>query len=169
MQEIIDLVAVEPAMVVVTSLIDSFNRVPSCTRRPSESILSFVTRFTGLASEHLMQTGSSPTSKAGEVLAFTMLNNANLGGTTLSSAKIQLNNAAQSRQVVVMGNYALEDQDCDNLKSIKISIDEFLQIFQTAVNEGDKLTLRSARDAVVTAKALLTSAMDLAKGVINKN
>ncbi len=59
-QEIIDLVAVEPPIVVVTRLIDSFNRVLSCTRRPSESLSSFVTRFTGLASEHLMQAGSSP-------------------------------------------------------------------------------------------------------------
>ncbi len=52
---------------------------------------------TCLASEHLMQAGSSPTSKVGEVLAITMLNNANLGDTTLSNAKIQLINAAQSR------------------------------------------------------------------------
>ncbi len=81
-------------MVVVTVLIDSFNRLPSCTRRPSQSLSSLVTRSTGLASEHLIQAGSSPTSTVGEVLAITMLNNANLGDTTLSSAKIQLINAA---------------------------------------------------------------------------
>ncbi len=40
--------------------------------------------------------------------------------------------------------------------------------FQTAVNEGDKLTLPSARDAVLASKALLTNAMDFVKGVINK-
>ncbi len=104
-QEIIDLVAVEPPMVVVTRLIDSFNRMSSCTRRASESLSSFVTRFTGLASEQLMQVGSSPTVKIGQVLAITLLNNANLGDSTLSSAKIQLIKAAQSRQVGVMRNY----------------------------------------------------------------
>ncbi len=123
-------------MVVVTRLIYSFNRVSSCTRRPSESLSSFVTRFTGLASEHITQAGSSPKSKVGEVLAITMLNNANLWDTTLSSAKIQLINAAQLRQVGVTRNYTLEVQDCDNLKSIKTSIEECLQIFQVALNEG---------------------------------
>ncbi len=59
-QRSIDLVAVEPPMVVVTRLIDSFNRVSSCTRKPSESLSSFVTRFTGLASDHLMQAIFSP-------------------------------------------------------------------------------------------------------------
>ncbi len=99
MQQIIDLVAVESPMVVVTRLIDSFNRVSSCNRKPSESLSSFVTRFTGLASEHLMQAGSSPTSKVGEVLDIALMNSANIGDTTLSSAKIRLINAAQSRQV----------------------------------------------------------------------
>ncbi len=66
-----------------------------------------------------------------------------------------------------MRNYTLEDRDCDNFKSIKTSTEECLQIFQTAVNEGDELTLPSARDAVLTSNALLTSAMDLVKGVIN--
>ncbi len=65
-QQIIDLVAVEPPMVVVTRLIDLFNRVSNCTRTPAEASSNFVTRFAGLASEHLMQAGSSPNSKVGE-------------------------------------------------------------------------------------------------------
>ncbi len=83
-------------------------------------------RFTGLASEHLMQAVSSPTSKGGEVLATMMLKNANLGDTTLSSAKIQLINVAQSCQATVTRNYTLEDQYCDNIKSIRTSIEECL-------------------------------------------
>ncbi len=51
-----------------------------------------------------------------------------------------------------MRNYTLVDKDCDNLKSIKTSIEECLQIFQTGVNEGDELRLPSAKDAVVTSK-----------------
>ncbi len=60
-----------------------------------------------------------------------MLDNANLFETTLSSAKIQLINAAESRQVGVNRNYSLDDQDCDSLKSIKQSIDECFQIFDS--------------------------------------
>ncbi len=94
---------------------------------PSESLSSFVTRFNGLASEHPMQAGSSPTCKVGECLAITKLNNANIVEYMPSSAKIQLINAAQSRQVGVMRKYTMEDKDCDNLKSIKQSIDKCLQ------------------------------------------
>ncbi len=77
-------------------------------------------------------------------------------------------NAAQSRQVGVMRTYILEDQDCDNLKPIKTSIEECLQIVQVALNEGDNLTLLRAKDAVVTSIEQLKSAVDLVKGVINK-
>ncbi len=62
----------------------------------------------------------------------------------------------------------MEDQDCDNLKSINTSIGGCLQILQTSVNEQNELTPSIARDVVVTSKALLTSVMDLFKGVINK-
>ncbi len=48
-QQIINLVSVEPPMVLVTRPIDSFSCVSKCTRKPSESLSSFVTRFTGLA------------------------------------------------------------------------------------------------------------------------
>ncbi len=78
-----------------------------------------------------------------------MLNDANLGNTTLSSAETQLINAAQNRQVGVTSNYTLEDQDCDNIKSIRTSIEECLQIFQVALNKRDNLTLLSAKNTVI--------------------
>ncbi len=59
-QQIIDLVAVEPRIVFLTRLIDSFNRMSNCTRKQSESLSSFVTRFTGLPSKHFIQAGFSP-------------------------------------------------------------------------------------------------------------
>ncbi len=62
----------------------------------------------------------------------------------------------------------MEDQDWDNRKSIKHSMEEYLQIFQTALNEGDDLTLLSAKDAVATSKAQLVSAIYLVKTVIKK-
>ncbi len=64
--------------------------------------------------------------------------------------------------------YTLEDPDCDNLKSIRTSIEECIQIFQVALKERDNLTLLSAKDAVVTSKEQLKSAVDFVKGVINK-
>ncbi len=37
-KQIVDLVAVDPPMVVVTRLIDSFNKVSHCRRKPTESL-----------------------------------------------------------------------------------------------------------------------------------
>ena len=70
----------------------------NCKRRTNESILNFVSKFSGLAAEDLMFAGTTPASKVGEVLAITMLNNANLGEITNQSAKMQLLNAAEARR-----------------------------------------------------------------------
>ncbi len=51
-----------------------------------------------------------------------MLNNVNLEETTLSSAKIQLINAAECRQSGITRNYMLDDVDCDKLKYVKESV-----------------------------------------------
>ncbi len=129
-QQIVYLAAVEPPMVVVTRLIDSFSSVSNCNRKSDESLSSIVTRLTCLASEHLVQAGSSPTSNVGKVLAITMLNNANLDEATLSIAKIEFINAGESRQDGTTRNYDLDDMGCDNLKSIKDSIAQCLQIIR---------------------------------------
>ncbi len=97
-----------------------------------------------------------------------MLNNANLGDTTLSSAKIQLINAAESRQSGITRNYVLDDVDCDNLKSIKESVSQCLQIIDLALNEGDELTLAGAKDGIVTSKTHVTAAMNLIKVITEK-
>ncbi len=45
-QQIVDLIAVDPPIVVVSRLIESFNQV--CRRKEGESLSSFVSRFSGL-------------------------------------------------------------------------------------------------------------------------
>ena len=53
-QEIFDLYAQDPPIAVVTRFIDSFNKVTSCKRKGNEDLNRFVSRFRGLAAEHLM-------------------------------------------------------------------------------------------------------------------
>lgn len=91
-KDIVDLVASDPPIAVVSRLICSFNRVTECTRDigRGESLSSFVSRFHGLASEHLMISNATASSQVGEVLAITLLNNARLPDSTLTNAKLEL-------------------------------------------------------------------------------
>ncbi len=92
-----------------------------------------------------------------------MLNSAYLEDT---SPKIQLISVAQSRQVGVMRNYALEDQDCDNLKSIKISIEECLPDLPDRRQRRRRIDTPKRKGCFCNLQGVLTSAMDLVKGVI---
>ena len=74
-QEIVELLAVEPPIAVVTRLISSFNKVSMCTRRKNEDLSAFVSRFRGYAADHLMHAGVPANSQVGEILAITLLNN----------------------------------------------------------------------------------------------
>ncbi len=98
-----------------------------------------------------------------------MLNNANLGETTLCSAKIQLINAAKSREVLSINrNYLLDDKNCDDVKSLKKNLLESLQIFQSAENEGENITSELAMDGIKTAKEEVKKAMEIISKVLNK-
>jgi len=81
----------------VTRLISSFQRVTSCQRKKNEDLRLFVSRFRGLAAKHLMSANASSSSQIGEVLAITLLNNANLEDGTLTNAKVALINLAEAR------------------------------------------------------------------------
>jgi hypothetical protein len=85
-------------MVIVTRLISTFNQVVQCKRKPRESLKFFVTRFWGLAAEHLMHAGASSSSQTPEMLAIILLNNSNLQDETLTAAKLELIRVAESRQ-----------------------------------------------------------------------
>ena len=95
--EIVELLAVDPPIAVVTRLISSFKDVTSCKRKKNEELVSFVSRFQGLAAEHLMHAGPSNSSQIGEVLAITLLNNADLAEQALTNAKLQLISHAEAR------------------------------------------------------------------------
>ena len=97
-KEIVDLIAVDPPIAVVTRLIDSFNKVTACKKRKGEDLTSFASRFRGLAAEHLMHAGATSSSQIGEVLSITLLNNAALSEGTLTNAKLQLIALAESRK-----------------------------------------------------------------------
>ncbi len=133
-----DFIAVDPPIVVITRLIESVNRVSNCGRQKNESLSSFVSRFSSLASDHLIHAGASPNSNVGEVLAITLLEHANLHDTTHQSAKMQLINATK------MGNpdansaedkrhCELDDSDCEKLQSVYSSLEEAIETLDTAL------------------------------------
>ena len=94
---IVKLVAVDPPISMVTRLISSYQRVTSCRQDWSEKLSSFVLWFRGLAAKHLLHANTSSSSQIGEVLAITLLNNANLEDGTLTNAKLQLIAHAEAR------------------------------------------------------------------------
>ena len=95
--QMVKLVAVDPPISMVTRLISSYQQVTSCWRDRSENLSTFVLRFRRLAAEHLLHANASSSSQIGEVLAITLLNNANLGEGTLTNAKLQLISHAEAR------------------------------------------------------------------------
>lgn len=104
-----ELIAEDPPITMVSRLISSFNKVSSCRCKKNEELPAFVGRFRGLAAEHLMHANPSSSSQVGEVLAITLLNNANLEKATLTNAKLQL--------------IALDEQrikECDETDVLKI-------------------------------------------------
>lgn len=161
-QQIVDLIAVDPPIVVVSRLIESFNRVSNCRRRKGESLSSFVSRFSGLASEHLMHADTSPNSKIGEVLAITLITNANLGETTHQSAKIQLINAAKAREpeetrpAPPLAKCNLVGSDCTDLREINTKLVTTIDGLTAAIEvDGAENTISNAKHALEEAKTSL--------------
>jgi hypothetical protein len=97
-EELVKLLATDPPMAIVSRLITTFNKVVLCKRKPNESLKVFVTRFWGLAADHLMHAGASSSSQTAEMLAIILLNNASLQDETLTAAKLELIRVAESRQ-----------------------------------------------------------------------
>ena len=93
-----DTVAVDSPITMVTRLISSFQKVTTCRRSKNENLKVFVSRFRGLAETHLLHATASPSSQIGEVLAVTLLNNANLDEGTLINATSALITHAEARE-----------------------------------------------------------------------
>lgn len=77
-KEFVELIAEDPPITMVSKLISSFNKNSSCHRRKNSELYFLVSRFQGLAAEHLMHANSSSSSQVGDVLAITLLNNSSL-------------------------------------------------------------------------------------------
>lgn len=78
-----------PPIPSVTSLITSFNRFTSYHRKLNGEFAVFVYRFRTLDDTHLEHKNASPSSQIGQLLAITLLNNANLDENTLTQCQLQ--------------------------------------------------------------------------------
>ena len=74
--EIANLIAVDGPIASATRLINSFNKVTSCRRLKNEDFRTFISRFQGLAAEHLMHASETSSSQIDDVLAITLIKNA---------------------------------------------------------------------------------------------
>lgn len=87
----------DPSNATVTPLISLFQMVTTYRRAKTKEPSLFVPGFRGLVAKHLMCANSFSSSQIGEVLAITLLNNANLDSGTLTSTKGAPINYADSR------------------------------------------------------------------------
>jgi hypothetical protein len=93
----IGLLRKEPPMSLVSRLIKTLSDAIECKRGTTERLSTFVSRFWGLASTHLMHAQELQDSQLGEILAIVLINNRTLDANTLASAKLELIRAAEVR------------------------------------------------------------------------
>jgi hypothetical protein len=98
-EQIIGLLGKEPRMSLVSRLIETLNDAIECKRGTTERHSTFVSRFWGLASTHLMHAQPSQDSQLGEMLAIVLINNSTLDANALASAKLELIRAAEVRSL----------------------------------------------------------------------
>jgi hypothetical protein len=89
-EQIIGLLGKEPPMSLVSRLIKMLNDAIECKRGTTQRLSTFVSRFWGLGSTHLMHAQASQDSQLGGMLAIVLINNSTLNANTLASAKIEL-------------------------------------------------------------------------------
>lgn len=94
---IVNLVAFDHPVAMVTRITASFQRVMSCRQGKKETLKKFVSRFYGLSAKYMGHLGASPSSQTGQMLAITLLNNADLDETTSTNAMCRLLEMATTR------------------------------------------------------------------------
>jgi hypothetical protein len=97
MEQIIGLLGKEPPMSLVSRLIETLNDAIERKRGTTERLFTFVSRFLGLASTHLIHAHASQNSQLDEMLAIVLINNSTLDASTLASAKLELIRAVEVR------------------------------------------------------------------------
>jgi hypothetical protein len=86
-------------MSLVSRLIKTLSDAIECESGTTERLSTFVSRFWGLASTHLMHAQASQDSQLGEMLAIVHISNSTLDANTLASAKLELIRAAEVRSL----------------------------------------------------------------------
>ena len=127
--EIVNLIAFDAPIASVTRLINSFNKVTSCRRLKKEDVRIFISRFQGLAAEHLMHAGETSSSQIGEVLAINLLNNADLEKSTLTNAMLQLIGFSQARRNSSKGADMYEVSSA-SIQKVKDGIKDIAEVFK---------------------------------------
>jgi hypothetical protein len=89
LEQIIGLLGKEPPMFLVSRLIKTLNGAIEGKRGTAERLSTFVSRFWGLASTHLMHAQVSQDYQLGEMLEIVLINNSTLDANTLAFAKLE--------------------------------------------------------------------------------
>lgn len=144
-REIVNLIAVDPPIAGVSRLISSFNKVTSCERKQKEDLTMFVSRFRGLAADHLVQVNASSSSQIGEVLAITLLNNAKLAEGTLTNAKMSLIALAEDRARREAGSATVEVPERSITEAASVTESLKAAINAILIDDGDQTTTPQSR------------------------
>lgn len=89
-QDIVDLIARNKPISVVSRWMDWFKKVTNCKKRNIEDTPRFVSRFHGIDAEQPMRAGCMSSSQTDEFLAIKLFNNANLSESTLENVKVRI-------------------------------------------------------------------------------
>lgn len=114
---IVKIVAVDVSMSKVTQKTTSFNRVTCSTRSKKANIKAFADRFSGLTPAHFEHVSAITSFQVGQVLAVTVLNNANLEESSLTSTKLQLIFLTEERCKTNI-EYSVKEVKFDRLKEL---------------------------------------------------
>ena len=127
--DFVNLIAADAPIASVTRLINSFNKVKSCRRLKNEDVRTFISRLQGSSAEHLMHAGETPSSQIGEVLAITLLNNADLEERTLTNAKLQLIGFPRARRNSSKGA-DMHEASFASIQKVKDGIKNIAEVFK---------------------------------------
>ena len=129
LMEVVNLIALHAAIAIVTRSINSFNKVTTCRRLKNEDVPTFISRFQCLAAEHLMHAGETSSSQTDEVLAITLVKNADLEENTLTNAKLQLIGFAQARRSSFKGP-DMHEVSFASIQKMKNGIKDISEVFK---------------------------------------
>jgi hypothetical protein len=140
--EIVKIISSEPPMAFVSRLISSLSIAINCKRGPKELLSSFVHRFWGLASAHLLHADAVPDSQTAEILAIILLNNSNLPNNTLTAAKLEIIRNAETRKAI------LDTKDMESRAGNNAGDQAHTQVFRPHL----QLAMQSTKDLFRWAK-----------------